>query len=134
MEYSIFFVLTSLIPTLDGQINKETDKTEWLTDIENNKGTHTVLVEQGTATTCVYCPSMEQYLWQVSGDLEIVALPCAHYTPSQGYTQAITDRLIELGMVATWIPSGTEDTPLLEVVNLVLVRFKLLMIPVLQEL
>jgi hypothetical protein len=71
------------------------------------RGTHTVLAEFGTATNCPFCPSHEQFLYQVQGDYEIVTLPCSHYVWSAGYNQAIKDRLQELGI--TGFPASFWD-------------------------
>lgn len=66
----------------------------------NDRGTHTVLIEQCTASDCVFCQYVDTYLPQVEGDWERVSLAHSHYGVGYGYNDDINDRVNELGMIS----------------------------------
>ncbi len=60
------------------------------------KGTHVVLIEQLTATTCGYCQYVDNELPLINGDWERVALAHTTYSSGAGYNSAINTRSAEL--------------------------------------
>jgi hypothetical protein len=99
MKKKLIFVLVCMLvfSTVAGAISSSKTSNESPEEMTIGRA-HTVLAELGTATTCPYCPSHEQYLKQVVGDWELVSLTCSHYNPANGHTPATVARLIELGM------------------------------------
>ena len=97
----IILVGMTIIPMLNAQIVENiTIVKDFTTSIGDRDSHHKVLIEFGTATTCPSCPSHEFYVYQISGDYQIVTLACSHYEPSAGYTEAIKSRATELGLSA----------------------------------